>query len=456
MIAILPQAWGDELRLTFRLAWPLALAQLSQSALFTTNIVMLGKLGTPFLAAGTLAYSFMMPFFLFGISVVAAVAPLAAQARGRGRIDRVADCVTQGLVASFLLAVALICILSQIGSVFRLIGQDPGLTERAVRYMRVASLMLLPAFFFLVFRSLMSAYGRSRAVFVITGGGVVLNACLSNVLIFGEYGAPALGMEGAATANVVSYGFMAIAAAVYIRLDRELGEAFRLQALIHPNWLELWRIFRFGVPFGLTMFAELIVFSGAALVMSYIGQEEVAAHAIALQMGALTYTVPFGIGAAATVRVGTAYGRRDDRAIQAAGWVSIALGAAFMLVAGFTFVVFGRDVIAIFLDPSAPGGHKTFELAVGYLAIAGIYQLADGAQVNATHALRGLNDTMVPMLIAFGGYWLVSAPLGIYLALGTRLGGTGIWIGLAVGLVVVAVSLVTRFALRKQLRIVTF
>ena len=456
MIAILPQAWGDELRLTFRLAWPLALAQLSQSALFTTNILMLGKLGTPFLAAGTLAYSFMMPFFLFGISVVAAVAPLAAQARGRGRVDRVADTVTQGLVASLLLAVALVCILLQIGSVFRLIGQDPGLTERAVRYMKVASLMLLPAFWFLVLRSLMSAYGRTRAVFVITIGGVVLNAFLSNMLIFGAYGAPALGMEGAAISNAASYAFMAIAAAVYIRLDGELRETVRLRALSHPNWVELWRIFRFGVPFGLILFAELIVFSGAALVMSYIGQEEVAAHAIAMQMGGLTYTVPLGIGAAATVRVGMAYGRRDELAIQAAGWVSIALGGAFMLVAGIVFVVFGRDVIAIFLDPSAPGGHRTFELAVGYLAIAGLYQLADGAQVNAAHALRGLNDTIVPMLIAFGGYWLVSAPLGIYLALGTGLGGVGIWIGLAVGLVVVAISLVTRFALRKQLRIVAF
>ncbi len=155
-----------------------------------------------------------------------------------------------------------------------------------------------------------------------------------------------------------------------------------------------------------------MVFSGAALVMSAIGPDELAAQAIALQICTLAYYVPLGIGSAATLRVGPAYCRGDFQAIAIATWTPIALSAGFTFAPGIGLLLFGPAIVGVFLDRAEPANQHAFAVAARLLRIGGLFQVADGAQTTATQTLRGLNDTTIPMLIAFGGYWLISAPLG--------------------------------------------
>jgi multidrug resistance protein, MATE family len=185
--------------------------------------------------------------------------------------------------------------------------------------------------------------------------------------------------------------------------------------------------------------------------MGRLGTAETAAHAVALQLASTAFMVPLGLGQAATVRVGYAYGQGNREGIGLAGYSALLLGTGFMALTCVLFLTAPEPLIRIFLDPKDPASVAAFSLAAGYLAIAGIFQLADGAQVVAAHVLRGLSDTKVPMLLAIGGYWFVGLPVAWGLAFPLGLRGTGVWLGLAVGLAFVAVLLGSRFLLRERL-----
>ena len=199
------------------------------------------------------------------------------------------------------------------------------------------------------------------------------------------------------------------------------------------------------------MLAEVGLFTAAALLMGRLGTDEVAAHAIALQSASMAFMVPLGLGIAATVRVGRAYGRSDPEGIHKAGWTAFALGTGFMALSCVVFLTMGPVIVSWFLDPRAPENANALALAASFLMVAGVFQLADGAQVVAAHALRGLSDTKIPMLLAILGYWMVGLPIAYLLGFVLGWRGTGIWMGLAAGLAFVAVVLVARFAMRQRL-----
>ncbi|HTN61066.1 MAG TPA: MATE family efflux transporter, partial [Devosia sp.] len=218
-----------------------------------------------------------------------------------------------------------------------------------------------------------------------------------------------------------------------------------------PDWPRFREIFAIGTPIGATLLAEVGLFTAAALLMGLLGTDEVAAHAIALQCASMAFMVPLGIGTAATVRVGMAYGRSDPQGVHRAGWTAIAVGVGFMALSCLLFLTLAPWVVGLFLDANEPGNANALALAASFLVVAGVFQLVDGAQVVSAHALRGLSDTTIPMLLAIAGYWLIGLPIAYVLGFVVQWRGVGIWLGLAAGLAFVAVVLVTRFALRERL-----
>ena len=444
-------SWGDELRATFALAWPLVIAQLAQNALTATDVIMLGWLGPTYLAAGTLATTFLMPFFLLGVGIVGAVAPLVAQARGARDIRAVRRVVRQGLWASILLAALMIPLLLQIRPIFAVLGQDPSATIMAEQFIQVAVWMLFPALAIIALRSLLSAFDATRVILVITLSGVLFNAAANYLLIFGHFGFPRLELRGSATATVLTNMLMFGLMLAFVLRQRRFKRFYVLMRFWKPDWPRFREIFRIGTPIGLTVLAEVGLFTAAALLMGRLGTDEVAAHAIALQCASMAFMVPLGLGIAATVRVGTAYGRSDPDGIHKAGWTAFVLGTSFMAVSCVLFLTVGPTIVSWFLDPRAPENANALALAASFLVIAGVFQLVDGAQVVAAHALRGLSDTKVPMLLAILGYWLVGLPVAYVLGFVLGWRGVGIWIGLAASLAFVAAVLVARFALRERL-----
>ena len=272
--------------------------------------------------------------------------------------------------------------------------------------------------------------------------------------MFGHFGLPAFGLVGAGLAtsivNLLSFCALALVIVRHPRFRRFhlFGRFWRAD---WPRYRKLWTI---GLPIGLALAFEVTIFSGATVVMGKLGANELAAHAIALQIASATFMVPLGLGQAATVRVGLAFGAGDHEGVTRAGWAAFAMTMAYMSATALTMLLIPGLLTSIFLDPANSTNAPVLALAVSYLLFAAMFQLADGAQVVTAGMLRGLQDTRVPMIIAGIGYWLIGAPLGIGLGFGTELRGSGVWIGLAVGLAVVAVGLIMRWSARERLGLV--
>jgi MATE family multidrug resistance protein len=448
-------AWLEELRATFTLAWPLVIAQLAQNMLYTTDVIMMGWLGPEFLAAGALASAFMMPILLFGIGIVGAVAPLVAQARGARDIKAVRRVVRQGFWVSIVLSALLIPILYQIRPIFGALGQDPAATDMAVAYIQIAALSVVPQLLLIVLRCFLSAFDATRIILLVTVAGVLFNAAINYVLIFGNFGFPRLELRGAAVATVLSNIAMFVLLLLYVLRHKKLRRFHVTARIFKPDWRRFREIFVIGTPIGLTVLAEVSLFTAAAFLMGWLGTNEVAAHAIALQCASTAFMVPLGVGMAATVRVGIAYGRNDPAGVGRAGWIGLITGTGFMAFTALLFLTNGSLFVGLFLDRADPGNAEALRLAGTFLVVAGIFQLADGAQVVAAHALRGLSDTAVPMLVALVGYWAVGMPMAYYTAFVLGWEGVGIWTGLATGLAAVAIVLCTRFAMRERLGLMT-
>jgi len=196
---------------------------------------------------------------------------------------------------------------------------------------------------------------------------------------------------------------------------------------------------------------EVTVFNAAVFLMGIIGADSLAAHSIAIQIASVVFMVPLGLGNAATVRVGLAYGAGDSSGVSRAGWTAFVLALGYACCTATIILVFRRQLVGLFLDLGDAANQPVIGLAVSFLLYCGIFQLADAGQAVSSGMLRGLGDTRMPMLIAALGYWCIGLPLGAALAFWTPLAGRGIWIGLAAGLAIVALMMTARWAMRERL-----
>jgi MATE family multidrug resistance protein len=321
--------------------------------------------------------------------------------------------------------------------------------------MRTLQWSLLPFLFYLVLRSFLAALQRPGWALVIGLLALPVNVGAAWCLMFGHLGLPKLGLAGAGVATTLSSAFMFVGLSLVIGLDRKLRRYHLFGRFWRADWARYRTLWRIGIPIGLTLAFEVTIFNGAALLMGRIGVDELAAHAIALQIASFCFMVPFGFSQAVTVRVGRAYGARDPQGITRAGWTAFVLGVGFM---GFTALLMWAApglLIGAFLDLNDPQNASVAGFAASFLMLAALFQLADGAQAVGAGMLRGLQDTRIPMIYAAIGYWGVGFPLGVTLAFGTSLRGVGIWIGLAAGLTVVAALMLWRWLQRDRLGLVS-
>ena len=324
----------------------------------------------------------------------------------------------------------------------------------AQTYMKVAVWHLLPAFLFVVLRSLISAHGNTSVLLLITLIAIVINAIGNYALIFGNLGMPRLELTGAGISTTVVNTFMFLCALLYVLKHKRHKRYAILVRLYKPDWHSFFNILRIGTPVGLMITAETGLFTAATVMMGWLGTDQLAGHAVAVNMAAMAFMVPLGLSFATTIRVGLAYGRGSHADIATAGWVSIQLAIVLMSCSLTLFLLFPEYLVHLFLSPDIEKNSAPIAFAVKFLAVAALFQLVDGAQVAAAAALRGLNDTKIPMFIAIVGYWLIGIPVGYVLAFVFGLNGVGIWLGLAMGLAFVAVILIIRFARRNSFKII--
>ena len=362
--------------------------------------------------------------------------------------------VRQGFWAALTVAIPIWVISWNGEAILLATGQEPALAKVAAEYMRALQWSLLPFLLYLVLRSFLSALERPGWALVIGLLALPVNLAAAYCLMFGKLGLPELGLVGAGYGTVVSSTFMFVALAFVISLDRQLRRYHLFGRFWRTDWPRYRALWRIGVPIGLTMAFEVTIFNAAALLMGRIGADELAAHAIALQIASLCFMVPFGIGQAVTVRVGRAYGAQDEAGVTRAGWTAFALGVGFMVLTASLMLIAPHLLISAFLDMTDPKNLPVIGFAVSFLVLAAAFQIADGAQAVGAGMLRGLQDTRIPMVYAAIGYWGIGLPLGVWLAFGANLRGVGIWIGLATGLAVVAGLMLWRWLRRDRLGLV--
>jgi len=448
--------WRTEARALIALAMPLVLANLAQSAINATDLVLLGRLSAAALAAGSLAFNLYTPLLVFGIGLLAAVSPIVAAERGARRhsVREVRRTVRQGMWHAVALSVPCWLILWHAPRLLTLMGQEPDLARAAGGFVRIMMWSLLPIFLFFVLRNFISAIERPNWGAVVLAGQLLLNALLGWMLIFGKWGAPALGLEGSALASAIANSFVFVALALVVAFL----PPFRRYAIFGRWWRADWPRFRqiaaVGFPIAATLLLEVGVFAGAVFIMGLIGRDSIAAHAVAIQIASITFMIPLGISQAATVRVGLAFGAADRPGIARAGWVALGLGTGFMAAMALVLLVAPRALIGIFLDLADPINANIIALAVQFLMVAAIFQIVDGAQNVGAGALRGLQDTRWPMVFAAFGYWGVGIGVGTALAFPFGMKGLGLWIGLASGLAAVAILMVWRWMRREALGLV--
>jgi MATE family multidrug resistance protein len=455
-IASAPASWREELAATLRLAWPLVLSNLAANAITTTDVLMLGRLGAQPLAAAALAVNFYNLLLFTGVGLSVAIAPMIASALGR-RVEAVRESrrsFRMGLWLVSLYALLGIGVLSLAEPIFLALGQDPVLAAAGGRFMGVLKWALLPTLLFFLFRTALASFGRTPITLVVTLGGVAVNALLNWMLIFGNLSAPALGMSGSALATLITNCLMAAGLALAVmrlprlRLMHLFGQWWR------PDWPRFGELLRLGAPIALTWAFEVSVFSCAVFLMGLIDATSVAAHVIALQIAAFAFMVPLGLSQAATVRVGYGHGAGDPAWVALAGKVSLAIALGFAILSALVIWLFPAQLAGLFLDSAEPASAAVLALAVRFLLVAAVFQIVDGAQVVGASMLRGLHDTRVPMFYAAFGYWAVGLASGAFLAFRTPLAGTGIWIGLALGLAVVSVLMLVRWSRRARLGLI--
>jgi len=446
------RAWHDELRATLALAWPLILANLTQQAIQATDVLLMGRLGATQLAAATLALNLTFTFNLLMLGLLIASSPMMATALGQ-RFNAVRDVRRTFRAGLWLLAFMLPpywLVLWHVGTFMRVFGESAELANQGQSFLRAYMWCTAPWLIFQLLRNFVSAVERPRIVLWLSLGGILLNALLSWSLIFGHFGLPALGLAGGGLGSTLTWLMLCAALFIVTQSDRQ----FRRFHLF-GHWWRFDRqrtaaMIRLGWPIGLTMALEMGVFALAAYFMGWIGAPAVAAHAVALQLAALTFMVPLGLGQAATVRVGLALGRRDEAGVARAGWAAWVMGVGFMGAMALVMWGIPRWLVTLFLT-DVPANAVTITLAISFLRVAAAFQLVDGAQVIGAGMLRGLHDTRWPLLFALVGYWVIGLGIGAWLAFGRDWQGVGIWVGLASGLAAVAALMLARWMLRDRL-----
>jgi MATE family multidrug resistance protein len=432
-----------DFRALLSLAGPIVLIQVGSMLMGVVDTIMVGRVSPQALASAALGNMYYFAFSIFGMGVLFALDPVVAQALGARDDLAVQRGVQRGLVLALLLSVPISLLMLTAGPVLTLANQPAEVIPDAAGFVYRNALSVWPFYVFVVLRQTLQAHHRVLPIGITVVVANLVNVGLNYIWIYGELGFPAMGVIGSAWATVVSRWLMAI---LLILLGwRTLGKHLRTAA---PNLLDLqplWRMFKLGLPIGGQMMLEGGAFNMTALLMGWLGVAQVAAHQIALNLASLAFMVPLGVASAAAVIVGHAVGRGDPGGVRRSTIASLTVGAAFMLCTAALFIGVPELLADLYSRDAA-----VLAMAVLLLPLAGLFQVFDGLQVVALGLLRGLGDTRMPMVINLIGFWCIGIPVGLWLAFGLDLGAVGLWWGLVVGLVIVAVLLIARIQQREK------
>jgi MATE family multidrug resistance protein len=434
--------WREEFRGLLGLSWPIIVNNLSIAGIHTADAMMSGRLGAESLAAVAVGGSVWFFGFAFALGILMAISPIAARHYGAGNPELIGRYTRQGIYLAILVGLVIIFIGSRlVGPFLEVIGIDPEFRQLTEDYVHALILGAPAIFIFLALRFSNEGIGETKPIMYASVFSLVANIFLNYVLMFGHFGAPALGVVGCGYASAITMWLIMIALAVYMKkspIYRPLQIFTRLGS-IHLK--ELKEILVLGVPIAITITAEAGLFNAVSVLMGTRGAAIAAAHLVAINFAMTTFMIPLALSSGITIRVSHALGAGNSRAARFSGAFGIVMCAAFMSCSATAMLLFRDAVVGLYTnDPSVTS------IAISLLLAAAIFQVADGVQIGSAGALRGYKDTRVPMVINIFSYWVLAFPLAYLAAVTYKLAPVYTWGAFIVGLSVAAALLAWRYA----------
>jgi MATE family multidrug resistance protein len=429
-----------EYKETLRIAYPVVLSQFGHISVGVADSIMVGGLGSIPLASATFAFSVFVPFMMFAIGLTYGISPLVAKADGEQNHEEIRKILKHSIVLNIIAAILLAGGLLFAAPLLQYFQQPQEVLALAIPFFKTLVWSLVPLILFQIWKQFAEGLAITRQAMYITVIANVLNLLLNYLLIYGHYGFPKLGTNGAAVATLIARIFMAISIFIFvIKYSRTKIFIKGLQKISY-SFQEFKRLFRVSIAVGSQLAFETGAFGMAAIMIGWLGASEMAAHHIALNMAAVSYMGATGIGAAATVRVGNELGRKDYAAVRNAGKAAFHLVVLYMSFCALVFILFRHDLPSFYINEES-----ICKMAASLLLISAFFQLSDGIQVVYLGALRGLEDVKMPTAIALLAYWVIALPLGYVFAFILKMGVEGVWYGLLIGLTIAALLLYYRF-----------
>lgn len=444
-------SYQQHLRKTFVLAYPVMLSQLGHILVGIVDSIMVGQIGPEPLAASSFANNLMGVFMMFGIGLSYGITPLVAQADGEGNQNQIIRVLRNGIILSILTGIVIFITLFGVSFAMPLLGQPEEVVTLGKPYFLIIAGSLVPMMIFQGFRQFAEGKSITKPTMYITIAANVVNVIFNYLLIYGKFGFPEMGLNGAGWATFIARCLMAIGLSLFVFKFSKF-KAYREGFNLLKAKLDLFKpILKIGVPSGIQFVFEVGAFAMAALMMGWMGTLPLAAHQIALSLVSVSYMMATGISAASTVRVGNQIGLKDGPNLMKVGNIGFVMALIFMTFCSLIFIVFNKFFPTLYVD--AP---DVIEIAGSLIIVAGFFQLSDGVQVVGLGALRGMSDVKVPTIITFIAYWGLAIPSSYLLGFVFDLGPAGIWYGLLIGLTVAAVLLYMRFKKLAAEKIRTF
>ena len=436
-----------------KLATPIIIAQLANTAMGFVDTVMAGRVSPQDLAAVALGNSIWVPVFLLMTGILLATTPKVAQRFGAGAHTEIGPLVRQALWLALGVGLAAAVLLWNAEIVLTLMNIDPELIEPSMGYLRAVACGFPAVALYHVLRCFSDGLGHTRPSMVIGLCGLALNIPLNYIFIYGKLGLPAMGGVGCGWATGLVMGFMFLSMLWWVKWAPFYQPSKIFSDFEWPQWPVLKRLLSVGLPIGISVFAESSIFAVIALLIGGLGATVVAGHQIALNFSSMVFMIPYSLGMAATVRVGQALGRGEPREARFAAGVSMAAALGYACLSASLMLLMREQIAQIYTPDRA-----VIAVATTLLVYSALFQFSDAIQVTAAGALRGYQDTRVTMILTLFAYWGIGLPAGYVLGLtdlfGEPSGPSGLWQGLVVGLTCAGAMLAVRLAgsARKRIR----
>jgi MATE family multidrug resistance protein len=441
--------YSKEFKTNFSLAAPVILGMLGHTVVALVDNIMVGQLGTAELAAVSLGNSFMFIAMSLGIGFSTAITPLIAEADSEGNFEAGKSSFKHGLFLCTALGIALFILILFAKPLMYVMKQPPEVVDLAMPYLNLVAISLIPLIVFQAYKQFSDGLSMTRYPMYATVAANIVNVILNYIFIFGKFGAPELGIVGAAIGTLASRVIMVVHLWYLLAIHPKSKEYLKEVQFFVLDKMMLRKLLNLGFPSAMQMFFEVAVFTAAIWLSGILGKNHQAANQIALNLSSMTFMVAMGFSVVAMIRVGNQKGLQSFEELRRIAFSIILLTALAGVVFAILFMVFNTALPELYLDMkdlnNSMDNNEVIQIASKLMLIAAVFQISDAIQVVTLGALRGMQDVKIPMVITFIAYWLIGFPISFYLSMYTSYESSGIWIGLLAGLTASAVMLSLRF-----------